>query len=94
MNLVKVLLIVLATVFAIFVALGVVGIALNLLSYIFWLAVICVVVLALVKLFGSKGDAPESVSDNPNRLQGVEQTLDEYKRKLEAEVKQSRERQL
>ena len=92
MNILKVLLIVLATVIAVFAALAVVGTVLNWISTLFWLAVICVVLLALVKLFGSKSDSAETIDDNPSRLQGVEHTLDEYRRKLEAEVKQSREK--
>jgi len=94
MNILKVLLIILATVIATFTVLAVIGMALNMLSYLFWLAVICIVLLALVKLFGSKGNSTEPTGDLQNRLQGAEQTLDEYKRKLEAEVKQSREKQL
>ncbi|HMV47535.1 MAG TPA: hypothetical protein PLD20_27850 [Blastocatellia bacterium] len=92
MNILKVLLIVLATIIAVITALAVVGTVLNWISTLFWLAVICVVLLALVKLFGSKSDSAASADDNPDRLQGVEQTLDDYRRKLEAEVKQSREK--
>ncbi len=68
--------------------------AINMLYYLFWLAVICIVLVALVKLFGGKGDSGEPSGDTQNRLQGAEQTLDGYKRKLEAEVKQSREKQI
>jgi hypothetical protein len=93
MNLLKILLIVLATVIATFTVLALVGMAINMLYYLFWLAVICIVLVALVKLFGGKGDSAEPSGDTQNRLQGAEQTLDEYKRKLEAEVKQSREKQ-
>lgn len=90
MNIVKILLIVLATVIATIAIFAAVGMVLNLLSVLFWLAVICIVILALVKLFGGKDDPTR---ETPGRLEGVEQTLDEYRRKLEAEVKQSREKQ-
>ena len=91
MNIVKILLIILATVIATIAIFAAIGMVLNLLSVLFWLAVICIVILALVKLFGGKGD---STSESPGRLEGVEHTLDEYRRKLEAEVKQNREKKL
>ncbi|MBP6820802.1 MAG: hypothetical protein KA368_04635 [Acidobacteria bacterium] len=90
MNIVKILLIVLATVIAIIATFAAVGMVLNLLSVLFWLAVICIVIGALVKLFGGQSG---STDYEPGKLEGVEHTLDEYRRKLEAEVKQSREKQ-
>ncbi len=94
MNILKIILAVLATVIAAIAVLAVAGIAIHLLYYLFWLAAICIVLAVLVKLFGSKNDAPEASSDVQNRLQDAELTIDEYKRKLEAEVSQSREKQL
>lgn len=94
MNILKIILGLLAVVIAAIAVLWLVGMAFHLLYYLFWLAVICIVLAALVKLFGGKGDATEPTGEPQNRLQDAEQTLDEYKRKLEAEVKQSREKQL
>ena len=94
MNILKVLLVVLITVISTIAVLAVIGLAANLLFYLFWLAVICLVLIALAKLFGSKGDGSESASTPQSRLQDAELTLDEYRRKLEAEVKPSGEKQL
>ncbi|MEP7342116.1 MAG: hypothetical protein ABI977_30580 [Acidobacteriota bacterium] len=94
MSILKIILVILAAVIATIAVLAIVGMAINMLYYLFWLAVIFIVLVTLVKLFGGKGDATEPTGESQNRLQGAEQTLDEYKRKLEAEVKQSREKQL
>ena len=91
MNILKVLLIVLVTVISVLAVLAVIGLAANLLFYLFWLAVICLALIALVKLFGSKDGGADSASAPQSRLQDAELTLDEYRRKLEAEIKQSRE---
>lgn len=93
MNTLKILLTVLTAVIATIGVLAVIGLAMDALFYLFWLAVICLVLALLVKLFGSKDGAPDSTGDVQNRLQGAEQTIEEYKRKLEAEVRHSREKQ-
>jgi hypothetical protein len=54
--------------------------------------VICVVVWLLWKMFGSKGDALIVRGDDYNELQNTEMTLDEYKRKIEEQLKRESER--
>ncbi len=92
MNILKIILIAVAFVLAAFAALALVGIAFTLLRALFWLAVICVVVWLLWKMFGSKGGALARSGDDHDQLQNTEMTLDEYKRKIEEQLKQDTER--
>ncbi len=87
MNILKIILIAVAFVLMAFGALAVVGVAISLLRTLFWLAVICVVVALLWKMFGPKGGALEPRGDDQPKLQNAEMALDEYKRKLEAELR-------
>jgi hypothetical protein len=48
--------------------------------------------MALWKLFVSKGAKQEERREEPSKLQSPEMTLEEYKRKLEAQLKQSSEK--
>jgi membrane protein implicated in regulation of membrane protease activity len=92
MNILKIILIAIALVFAAFGAMMLIGMAFTLLRAVFWLTVICVVVWLLWKMFGSKGDALIARGDDYNELQNTEMTLDEYKRKIEEQLKQESER--
>lgn len=92
MNFLKIFLIAVAVVLAAFATMALVGLAFTLLRALFWLAVICIVVALLWKMFGPKGAEQVEGSDAENRLQGAEMTLDEYKRKIEEQLKQETER--
>jgi hypothetical protein len=48
--------------------------------------------MALWKMFGAKGAKRAESSEEPSKLQSPEMTLEEYKRKLEAQLKQSSEK--
>jgi hypothetical protein len=64
--------------------------AFGLLKYLFWIAVICVLVALLWKMFGSSDNA-EGPSDEPqDKLQNAEMTLEEYKRKIESQLNEPR----
>lgn len=92
MNILKIILIAIALVFAAFGAMMLIGMAFTLLRALFWLAVICVVVWLLWKMFGPKGGALIARSDDYSELQNTEMTLDEYKRKIEEQLKRESER--
>ncbi len=92
MNILKIILIAVAFVFAVFGVLMLIGMAFTLLRAMFWLAVICIVVWLLWKMFGAKGDELIARSDDYNELQNTEMTLDEYKRKIEEQLKRESER--
>ncbi len=88
MNILKVFVIAVAFVLAAFVAMWLVGVAITLLKAVFWLAVICIVVMLLWKMFGPKGGALVQGGDAQNKIDNAEMALDEYKRKLEDQVRQ------
>jgi hypothetical protein len=92
MKFLKLVLIGILVVFLAFIGMRVLGVAFQILFNLFWLALIGLVALGLWKMFSSKGAKQENSADEPNKLQGPELTLDEYKRKLEAQVKQSSEK--
>jgi hypothetical protein len=92
MKFLKLVLIGILVVFLAFTGMWLVGVALRVLSSLFWLAVIGFVAVMLWKMFISKGAKQEKSADEPNKLQTPELTLDEYKRKLEAQIKQSSEK--
>ncbi len=92
MNILKIILIAIAFVLAAFGVLMLIGMAFTLLRALFWLAVICVVVWLLWKMFGPKGGALIASGDDHDKLQNTEMTLEEYKRKIEEQLKQESER--
>ena len=88
MYILKLILIGILVVFLAFIALALVGVAFSLLKYLFWLAVIGFVAVMLWKMFGPKGGTrEEKIETQQGRLQNSEQTLEEYKRKLEAQLR-------
>lgn len=90
MYILKLILIGILVVFLAFIALALVGVAFSLLKYLFWLAVIGFVAVMLWKMFGPKGGTrEEKIETQPGqgRLQNSELTLEEYKRKLEAQLR-------
>jgi hypothetical protein len=94
MNILKIILIGILVVFLVFSGMWLIGVALSLLKFLFWLFVIGLVGLGLWKMFGPKGAKQEQVeeAEPDSKLQNTELTLDEYKRKLEAQLKQSSEK--
>lgn len=92
MKFLKLVLIGIVVVFLAFIGMKLLGVAMKILFSMFWLALIGLAALAVWKIFSSKGTkqvedtAPRSKFENP------ELTLEEYKRKLEAQLKQSSEK--
>jgi hypothetical protein len=92
MKYLKLVLIGIVVVFLAFIGMKLVGVAIKLLFALFWLALIGLVAMALWKIFGPKGAKRVESSEEESRLQTPEMTLDEYKRKLEAQLKQGSEK--
>jgi hypothetical protein len=92
MKFLKLVLIGIVVVFLVFIGLKLIKVAISVMFTLFWLALIGLAALALWKFFSSKGAKRKESSDEQNKLQGPEMTLDEYKRKLEAQLKQSSEK--
>jgi len=92
MNFLKIILIGILVVFLAFSGMWLIGVAISLLRSVFWLFVIGLAAMALWKMFSSK--SPKRVEDSQpeNKLQSPEMTLEEYKRKLEAQLKQGSEK--
>lgn len=91
MNILKIILIAIVVVLAAFGGLMIFGMALRLLHLLFWVAVVCVAVALLAKLFGG-GESKETTEPEQLRPQNVELTLEEYKRKLEDQLKKGSEK--
>ena len=92
MKLLKAILIGIVVLFLAFIGMKVIGVAIKLMFALFWLALIGLAAMALWKMFGSKGAKRAESSEEPSKLQSPEMTLEEYKRKLEAQLKQSSEK--
>jgi hypothetical protein len=92
MNFLKIILIGILVVFLAFSGMWLVGVAISLLKSLFWLFVIGLAAIALWKMFSSKGAKQVEDAEPNDKLQNTELTLDEYKRKLEAQLKQSSEK--
>lgn len=92
MKFLKLVLIGIVVVFLLFIGLKLLKVAISVMFTLFWLALIGLAALALWKIFGPKGAKRAEIADEPNKLQSPEMTLDEYKRKLEAQLKQSSEK--
>jgi hypothetical protein len=89
MTIIKILLLLLGLLLAAFGAMILFGMALSLLKVAVSIAVVVGIVWFLVKLFG--GDENENAiatQDPMSKLQNAELTLDEYKRKLEEQLRQ------
>lgn len=87
MNFLKIILIGILVVFLAFTGMALVGMAFSLFRSLFWLFVIGLAAMALWKMFGPKGARQVEDAEPKNKLQNPELTLDEYKRKLEAQLK-------
>ena len=92
MKFLKLVLIGIVVVFLAFIGMKLVGVAIKIMFALFWLALLGLVAMALWKIFGPKGAKRVESSEEENILQTPEMTLDEYKRKLEAQLKQSSEK--
>jgi hypothetical protein len=91
MNILKIILIGVLVVFLAFTGMWLIGVALSLLKSLFWLFVIGLAALALWKMFGPKGAKQVEDAEPENKLQNTELTLDEYKRKLEAQLNKGKD---
>ena len=92
MKLLKLVLLGIVVVFLAFIGMKLIGVAIKIMSYLFLLALIGLAAMALWKMFGPKGAKRVESSEEESKLQSPEMTLDEYKRKLEAQIKQSSEK--
>jgi hypothetical protein len=92
MKFLKLVLIGIVVVFLAVIGMKLVSVAFKVLFSLFWLALLGLAALALWKMFSSKGAKREERADEPDKLQPSELTLDEYKRKLEAQLRQSSEK--
>ena len=92
MKFMKLVLIGIVVVFLAFIGMNLIGVAIKILFALFWLALIGLAAMALWKIFGPKKAKRVESSEEENILQTPEMTLDEYKRKLEAQLKQSSEK--
>jgi hypothetical protein len=92
MKFLKLVLIGIVVVFLAFIGMKLIKVAISVMFTLFWLALIGLVALALWKIFGPKGAKREEGGGEQSKLQTPELTLDEYKRKLEAQLKQSSEK--
>ena len=92
MKFMKLVLIGIVVVFLAFIGMNLIGVAIKILFALFWLALIGLAAMALWKIFGPKKAKRVESSEEENILQTPEMTLDEYKRKLEAQLKQGSER--
>jgi len=88
MNFLKIILIGIVVVFLAFTGLALVGVAIGLLRSLFWLFVIGLAAVVLWKMFGPQQDEQAEKVKPQDKLQNTELTLEEYKRKLEAQLKQ------
>ena len=92
MKFLKLVLLGIVVVFLAYIGMKLVGVAIKLMFALFWLALIGLAAMALWKIFGlKKAKRVESIEDE-SKLQTPEMTLDEYKRKLEAQLKQGSEK--
>ena len=92
MKLLKLVLLGIVVVFLAFIGMKLIGVAIKIMSSLFLLALIGLAAMALWKLFGPKGAKRVESSEEEIKLQTPEMTLDEYKRKLEAQLRKDSER--
>jgi hypothetical protein len=92
MKLLKAILIGIVVLFLAFIGMKLIGVAIKILFALFWLALIGLAAMALWKMFASKGTKRAESSEEPQKLQTPEMTLEEYKRRLESQLKQGSEK--
>jgi len=77
----KIILIAIAAVLGTFLALAAIGLIITALQYLFWLTVLCLVVVGAVKLLKQPGAKRLEGKEPINALKNAERTLEEYKRR-------------
>lgn len=92
MKFLKLVLIGIVVVFFAFLGMRLIGVAIRFMFSLFWLALIGLAAMTLWKMFSSKDDRRVEEAETENKLQNPELTLEEYKRKLEAQLKQGHEK--
>ena len=92
MTFLKIILIGIVVVFLAFTGLALVGVAFTLLRSLFWLFVIGLAAMVLWKMFGPQGAKQVEDVEPRDKLPNTELTLEEYKRKLEAQLRKDSER--
>lgn len=92
MKFLKLVLIGIVVVFLAFMGMKLLGVAIKILFSMFWLALIGLAALAVWKIFSSKETKQVEDTEPKNKFQNDELTLEEYKRKLEAQLKQGSEK--
>ena len=92
MKFLKLVLIGIVVLFLAFIGMRLVGVAIQIAFSLFWLALIGLAALALWKIFGPKSAKQVETAEPETKLQSPEMTLDEYKRKLEAQMRNQSER--
>jgi hypothetical protein len=92
MKFLKLVLIGIVVLFLAVIGMKLLGVAIKILFSMFWLALIGLVALAVWKMFSSKGTKHVEDAEPKNKFQNSELTLEEYKRKLEARLKNDTER--
>jgi hypothetical protein len=86
MKFLKLVLIGIVVLFLAVIGMKVLGVAFRILMSMFWLALIGLVALAVWKMFSSKGSKQVEDAEPKDKFQNTELTLEEYKRKLEAQL--------
>lgn len=86
MNILKIILVGILVVFLAITGMWLVGAAFVLLKSLFFLFLIGLAAIALWKMFGSKGAKQMEKAEPDHKLHNIELTLEEYKRKLEAQL--------
>jgi uncharacterized membrane-anchored protein YhcB (DUF1043 family) len=83
MKTIKLVLIVLALVFTVILAFGIVGVIMHFVQYLFALALLLLVGVVAVKVLRRPDEPPQLApfTDHARELERVQRTLDEYKRK-------------
>ena len=92
MKFLKLVLLGIVVVFLAIIGMKLVGVAIKIMFGLFWLALIGLAAMALWKIFGPKRAKRVDSGEEESKLQTPEMTLDEYKRKLEAQLKQGSEK--
>jgi hypothetical protein len=92
MKFLKLVLIGIVVLFLAVIGMKLLGVAIKILFSMFWLALIGLVALAVWKMFSSKGTKQVEDAEPKNKFENSELTLEEYKRKLEAKLKNDTER--
>lgn len=92
MKFLKLVLIGIVVLFLAVIGMKVLGVAFRILMSMFWLALIGLVAIGVWKMFSSKGSKQVEDAEPKDKFQNTELTLEEYKRKLEAQLSKNSEK--